>query len=519
MNALAILERGKVLSQSGVALVQNELRLSYDAMIASVRRRVGQLLALGLPYGSRAAVLSPNDPTAFCASLGVLAAGMTYFPVSAKNSVSENAEALNRFDCAVLFYHHSLDEDMEVMKPLLSTVRHFIRIGAVSPESDTETFDPLSRADLPEPGEDDIAWLGQSGGTTGVPKGIQLSWRAIDAFLAKFVVELPCEQPIMLVATPMTHAAGMLALPMLARGGCIVIMERFVADKYLDLIARENITTTFLPPTAIYRLLDAPDVRSRDYSSLRHVIYGAAPMSVPRLKEALSIFGPVMTQIYGQSECHTLVTLMRPEAHFAGGVIGGDLASDSRLASCGRPSIGTRIEIRDDDGRVLPLGERGEICVSSDLRMSGYYQEPDETAKVLVDGFVLTGDIGFLDEDGFLYIVDRKKEMVISGGLNIYPSEIERVLQTHPYVAESAVVGLPDADWGEAVAAVVRLRPGHKVTAQDLIAFVKKRVGSVKCPKALHIWGELPRSSVGKILKTEIKRDLIAGRGPSSTKP
>jgi acyl-CoA synthetase (AMP-forming)/AMP-acid ligase II len=201
---------------------------------------------------------------------------------------------------------------------------------------------------------------------------------------------------------------------------------------------------------------------------------------------------------------------MRPRDFFVGPVEHGQLADDRRLAACGRASLGTIIEIRDELGQRVPAGQPGEICVMSDLAMAGYYKNPEETAKVIRGGFVHTGDVGTLDCDGFLTIVDRKKDLVISGGVNIYPSEIEQVLCTHEAVAECAVVGLPHADWGEMVAAVVRLRPGGQASPEQLIAFVRARLGPINCPKLLRIWEELPSSGIGKILKNQIRQALSA---------
>jgi acyl-CoA synthetase (AMP-forming)/AMP-acid ligase II len=236
-------------------------------------------------------------------------------------------------------------------------------------------------------------------------------------------------------------------------------------------------------------------------------------MSVSRLKQALDLFGPVMAQCYGQTECHTFVTFMRPEDHF----IGGQLADDGRLSACGRPSIGTRVVIKGEDDSILADGIPGEICVESDLAMSGYYQNDSATAEVLRDGLIHTGDIGFVDDDGFLHIVDRKKDLIITGGFNVYPAEVEQVVNGHPAVADCGVIGLPDADWGEAVTAVVELKSGAAMSEQELVDYCRPLLGGVKTPKHVAFWPELPRSPVGKVLRKEIRSRISAADMLSGT--
>lgn len=507
MSIFALLERGRRASDNGVALQFAERRIDYQALIGSVRSVAVRLQEQGICRGANVGVLAPNDPAAFCAALGTMGAGAAYLPLNPKSTAEELANVLDRLDCAAVFFHESMESLAQ------DAVRGAPRTALLGLAAYSAETGPSSAAHVMTkvevPALESVAWLGQTGGTTGAPKGVELSWRAIYAFVEKFMIELPQTRPVMLAATPMTHAAGMLSLPMLAGGGRVIMMDKLDLELYVDLIERERVTATFLPPTAIYRLLDLPAARGRDYSSLRHLIYGAAPMSVTRLKQALDLFGPVMTQLYGQTECHSIICVMRPEDHYAGGVAGGRYADDLRLASCGRPSIGTIVEVRDEHGRAVPAGQPGEIAVMSDIRMNGYYRDPVETALVLREGFVHTGDIGVFDDDGFLRIVDRKKDVVISGGFNIYPAEVERVLQGHADVADCAVLGLPDADWGEVVVAVVQPKPGAVVSTESLRALARARLGAVKAPKKVFVRADLPRSPIGKVLKKELRRLLL----------
>ena len=259
----------------------------------------------------------------------------------------------------------------------------------------------------------------------------------------------------------------------------------------------------------IYRLLDIPDLgRKVDFSSMKYFMYGAAPMSVEKLKQAIQVIGPVMMGGYGQTEAPASIAYLPPGEHFEGGKI----ASDERLSSVGRPNPLIRVEIMDDANAILPRGQTGEICVRGDLVMKGYYKAPEKTAEAIVDGWLHTGDIGHLDAEGYLHITDRKKDMIITGGFNVYPSEVEQVIWGHPAVQDCAVIGAPDDTWGEAVKAVVELNSGQHVSAEELIALCKEKLGSVKAPKSVDFVDALPRSPVGKVLKKDLRARYWQGR-------
>jgi acyl-CoA synthetase (AMP-forming)/AMP-acid ligase II len=269
----------------------------------------------------------------------------------------------------------------------------------------------------------------------------------------------------------------------------------------LDSIEKYRVTEFFLPPTVIYRLLDMPGIDQRDFSSLRYLMYGAAPMSVEKLKQALALFGPIMLQGYGQSEAPGAISFLRPGDHY----VDGKIASDERLSSCGLPSVFNALAIMDDAGNPLPQGQTGEICVRGEIVMRGYYKDPEKTAQAIVNGWLHTGDVGSLDAEGFLHITDRKRDLIISGGFNVYPGEVEQVLWQHPAVLDCAVIGVPDIQWGEAVKAVVELKPGAVANQQELIAFCKEKLGSVRAPKSVDFVAVLPRSPVGKVLKKDLR--------------
>jgi acyl-CoA synthetase (AMP-forming)/AMP-acid ligase II len=315
-------------------------------------------------------------------------------------------------------------------------------------------------------------------------------------------------RPVYLALAPLTHAAGVLCFPVLSLGGEIVIMRTPDVGGFLDHVERHRVTHTFLPPTLIYMVLAHERLETTDLRSLQCFWYGAAPMSVGRLEEALTRIGPVMAQLFGQTEAPMMISTMAPRDHFHAD---GSVARE-RLSSAGRPSPLVRVAIMASDGALLGPGETGEIVVRGSLVMRGYHHNPGATAEASEHGWHHTGDIGYLDHDNYLFIVDRAKDMVITGGFNVYSTEVEQTLMLHPDVQDCAVVGLPDDKWGERVTAVVQLRPGAVATPETLTAFARQRLGGVKTPKQIEIWTDLPRSKVGKILKGEIKQALTSGQ-------
>jgi len=294
----------------------------------------------------------------------------------------------------------------------------------------------------------------------------------------------------------------------MALGGRIVIMLHPDIGEFLALVGRYHVTHTFLPPTVIYMLLDHPGLDSAELGSLQCFWYGAAPISASRLAEALQRIGP-MAQLFGQTEAPMMISTMAPDEHFNAD---GSIAIE-RLSSAGRVSPLVQVGIMDTDGSLLPRGQRGEIVVRGSLVMDGYYKNPEATAEASVHGWHHTGDVGYLDADNFLYIVDRAKDMIITGGFNVYSVEVENALRAIETIQDCAVVGLPDPKWGERVVAVVQPRAGQSVDAAAVTAFVKARIGSVKTPKQIEVWSDLPRSKVGKVLKADVRARLLQGSG------
>ncbi|WP_410676252.1 AMP-binding protein [Amycolatopsis sp. cmx-4-68] len=501
MRLADYLDKGASLGPSAPCLTMAGVSLSY-ASVQELSWRVARALdRSGVHPGEKVAILSGNDPTAFACVFGISRAGAVWCPVNPRNAAGENRDLLELFDCTCLLYQSSFEELVSEIRPDLPGLKTVVCL-------DDGSF-PEWLGD-PSPWEappvDDVVMIVGTGGTTGRPKGVVLTGHNIETMTALTLLSYPFEgRPRYLALAPLTHAAGVLCFPVMTLGGEIVVMPSPDLAEFAVLVGRHRITHAFLPPTLIYLLLDSA-VSSLDPSSLQCLWYGAAPMSVARLQEAIERIGPVFGQLFGQSEAPMMISTLAPADH----LLPDGSPALSRFASAGKPTPLTQVAIVDSDDRFLPAGERGEIVVRGPLVMAGYYQDPAATAAVSRGGWHHTGDIGYLDSDNYLYIVDRLKDMIISGGFNVYSAEVEQALMSHPAVRDCAVVGLPHEKWGEQVTAVVQFHAGRGVSAAELREFAKGLLGSVKAPKEVLVWADLPRSKVGKVLKGEVKAQLLS---------
>jgi fatty-acyl-CoA synthase len=386
-------------------------------------------------------------------------------------------------------------------------IRRFLSFGPSEVGDDllaiaqAQTPGPLPR---PELRGDSVYRLSYTGGTTGRPKAVIGTQDYALAFIQIMMAEWewPAELRL-LICTPLSHSGAPLFLPTLLRGGTAVVLPRFDPEAVMRTIQQERITCTLMVPTMIYALLDHPRIDEFDLSSLETIFYGAAPMSPQRLREGIARFGHVFFQFYGQAEAPLTVTVLRRDEH--------DADSLERLASCGRAVPWVHVALLDDAGNQVPDGEPGEICVRGPLVMAGYLNKREQTEEALANGWLHTGDVAVRDADGYLYIVDRKKDMIITGGFNVYPREVEDVLGRHPAVAQCAVIGLPDARWGESVAAIVVLRAGAEPCTEELIELVRASKGPVQAPKIVAYADALPVTALGKIDKQALRQRYGTG--------
>ncbi|UUV32941.1 AMP-binding protein [Amycolatopsis roodepoortensis] len=506
MRLTDYLDKGASLDPAAPCLTMGDTSLSY-ADVRELSWRVGRALARsGVKPGDKVAILSGNDPLSFACVFGISRAGAVWCPVNPRNEAAENRELLDLFDCTCLLVQESFAPLVSRMLPDLPKLSTVVCLDGSMPGAVTFS-DWLDDAEpWEESAPDDLVLLVGTGGTTGRPKAVMLSGTNVETMSALTLLSYPFTgRPRYLALAPLTHAAGVLCFPVLTLGGEIVVMPSPDLGEFLALVESRRITHTFLPPTLIYLLLDNPALDGADLSSLQCLWYGAAPMSATKLAEAITRIGPVFGQLFGQSEAPMMISTLAPADHVHPD---GSLALE-RFTSAGRPTPLTQVAIMSGTGELLPPGERGEIVVRGSLVMLGYYKDPDATAEASAHGWHHTGDIGYLDEDHYLYIVDRAKDMIITGGFNVYSAEVEQALMAHEAVRDCAVIGLPHEKWGEQITAVVQLHAGKTVAAREVRAAVKERLGGIKTPKEILIWPDLPRSKIGKVLKTEIRKSLL----------
>ncbi len=489
-----------------LAFVDGATRVSFGQAQKTVHAMANALVrARQAGAGSHVAIYSPNDYRVTLLHLGINLADMAWLSVHIRNTVETNAEILDYFDAHVVFFHSQFESAVPILKARLSKAKLYVCIDRPSEHGPfmedwlADCWSPF-RNDQEDPST--TSFLQPTGGTTGPSKGAVHTHRSLEmmglALATEFTVSAESRH---LVVAPLTHAAGLLVLGFAVRGCASIILPGFDPEAVLGLIEKEKISHLFLPPTAVYALLAHPRTRQTDFSSLKCFIVGAAPIAPEKFKEAVRVFGPVMFEGFGQTETLLPILVKRPADYLE-----SDGSFDENAVRAAGKAVGVvRVGIMDPEGNLLPAGERGEIVVRSSMVMQGYYKKPEETAAVSTFGWHHTSDVGTIDAQGLVTIVDRIKDMIVSGGFNIFPVEIERVIQGHPAVLDCIVVGAPDEKWGEAVKAVVQHKAGQTVDQEALIALCKDELGSAKAPKSVEFWAELPRSAVGKLLKKDVR--------------
>lgn len=478
--------------------------LSYRGAADLIGRFQQVFHGAGLARGQRIAVLSGNDAVIWCASAAAQASGITTTWLHPAGSLEDHCFQVQDVEAEALIFdtdHHR--DRAEALAARFEGVPSFSH-GQTQIGRDllleAERVGEASAVDYAD--ADDYASVMYTGGTTGRSKGVLRTHRTLCAtwiaILAHF--ELP-SQPNHLAVAPISHVGGMKILPVLQRGGAIRMMTGFSASKVIDVIRRERINMSLLVPTMIYGMLDDPSLRPADLRSLELLMYGAAAMSPRRLQEAIERIGPIFSQFYGQTEGYPIAVLQKQDH---------DIRDTALLASCGMPVASNIVTLRDTANAPVSPGEIGEICARGPCIMDGYLKRDDLTADTLRDGWLHTGDLARADERGFLHIVDRIKDMVITGGFNVFTREVEDALMTHPAVAEAAVFGVPDEKWGEAVVAAVVLQDGMSVVERDLIARVRDQKGPVHAPKHLRFVERLPTTAIGKVDKKQLRAAHLA---------
>jgi fatty-acyl-CoA synthase len=476
--------------------------------------------ALGAGTGAAVGLLSLNRPEV----LMIIGAGQTQgyrrTALHPLGSLDDHAYVLSDagitsliIDPVPMFVERALGllEKVPSLKQILTIgpVPSELADVAVDLNAEAEKYSPrpLVAADLPP---DHIGGMAYTGGTTGKPKGVIGTVQSITTMTTIQLAEWEWpEHPKFLMCTPLSHAGAAFFVPTIIKGGELIVLTKFDPAEVLKTIEEQKITATMLVPSMIYALMDHPDSHTRDLSSLETVYYGASAMNPVRLAEAIRRFGPIFAQYYGQSEAPMVITYLAKGEH-----------DEKRLTSCGRPTVFCRTALLDGDGKPVPQGEVGEICVSGPLLSGGYWNKPEATAETFRDGWMHTGDLAREDEDGFWYIVDRTKDMIVTGGFNVFPREVEDVVAEHPSVAQVCVIGTPDEKWGEAVTAVVVLRPdadrsedGVARMTAEIQSAVKERKGSVQAPKQVIVVDSVPVTALGKPDKKSVRAQFWEGAG------
>jgi fatty-acyl-CoA synthase len=483
-------------------------RMSYGAARDLIGRLQAAMVAAGLRKGETVAFLSANSAITWCAGVAASGLGLVATWLHPLGALGDHLDVIEDAGATALIVDPATHAERggQLSAQAADRLKVVLTMGKADFGRDltlaAEKIGAAPPVDLASP--DDYAVLNYTGGTTGKSKGAIRRHRSTAAMVTAVAAdfEFP-DTPRYLAAAPITHVAGTKVTPVFLRGGTVHLMKGFDPDRFLATIEREKINCTLMVPTMIYVVLDHPQLARTDLSSLELALYGASPMSPTRLVEGLERIGPVFSQLYGQTECYP-VSVLRKAEH--------DPKRPELFASCGVPVASCSVSLRDEDNNEVEPGEAGEICVRAPHAMEQYWKRPDQTAETFKGGWLHTGDIARADERGYLYIVDRKKDMIVSGGFNIFPREVEDVISSHPDVAMVAVIGVPHEKWGEAVTALVVAKHGQRPEPESLMQLVKDRKGSPHAPKQVEFVDSLPLTAVGKVDKKVLRAKYWAGQ-------
>ena len=516
MNTIEFLQISSAVVPDREALVEvggNNTRVLYGDMLPRVNRLANALQGLGVEKGEKIAVMSVNSADYVVTYYACAMLGVTFVPLNYRAKEEELTHMINISKSVAVFVSDRYQALLEKIRPTLTDTKHFIAY-------DSEFEGYLSFNKLMAEASDEDLWVDVddgdptivifTSGTTALPKGVVLTYLDLTAYVTNTMS--PADPDIhekTIVSAPFFHVAGATAMMSSIWGGrTLVILPAFTPEGWLTAVHDEGATHSFVVPTMLKRIMEVDNFENYDVSSLKLITYGAAPMPYEVVRRACDIFPPrgvALMNAYGQTESTSTLTFLGPDDH--------DLSVDTenrerRLRSVGRPMEDVEIAIMDDYNNRLEDGREGEICVRSDRVMKGYFEQDDATHEAIVDGWLHTGDVGMVDEAGYLFITGRKKDLIIRGGENISTGEIETVLQAHPKVEEAAVIGVPDNDWGEVVKAVLVLKPGESITADEVIAYTKSKLASYKAPQYVAIVESLPRNVMGKVLKNDLRKEV-----------
>ncbi|MDN3016118.1 AMP-binding protein [Paenibacillus sp. BSR1-1] len=514
MNAVELIKRGARFYPNHTSVIFQGEKLTFNQVFRNSNRLANSLLNLGLKKGDRVAFLLANSLQSVEIDFALLLTGIIKVPLNTRLSEEEHIHMIKETEAKALLYTEEFSARAEQIKLHCNNLHFYCQMNGTTKEPWMLNMNEfIQGVSDDEPAvkvlESDLANIQYTSGTTGTLKAAvhtQEIWAAIcNNILTSIEIQ---EGDTMLHAAPLTHASGALVLPHWISGAANFILPSFDPEQYLQTIHDEKPTTLNLVPTMIVMLLHHPNVEQFSFESIRNIIYGASPMPREALKRGLALWGPKFLQYYGQTEAPLFLSILNKKEH-----TGEGKEAENRLLSCGRPVPTASIKIVDQTGEDVPVGEIGEILVKSNQGMTGYWKSTELTKETIKDGWIFTRDMGYFDEKGYLFLVDRKSDMIISGGFNVYPREVEEVLYQHPAVMEAAVVGVPDEKWGEAIKAYVVLKPEQTAAEEELIQFCKEKLASYKKPSSVEFIEVLPKSPVGKVVRRILREPHWAEKG------
>lgn len=495
------------------ARFENEL-LTYTELDARANAFAHALADHGVGPNDRVALMVTNRVEYLIADLGVIKAGATKVPLNDQLTAGEFEYILNDSRAGTVVCGPAFVETVDDLRPSLDHVETFV--GVPADNSLPEGFVPFGEftgeeSSPPETVVEPSDFVGHyyTGGTTGKPKGVLHTHENMTVNAYSHIIELGITgDDTMLLMTPLPHSAGAFLWAGLLAGATIIVRNGFDTDVALSTIENKSITWTFMVPTMIYRVLDSPRLSDHDTSSLDTLVYGAAPMTPARLREGLDAFGPVFLQFYGQTEVPNLITTFGKQEH----QIAVERDLNERLSSAGQACLMSDVKIVDvETGEDLPHGEEGKILTTAPYTMERYYERPEATEETVTDGWVDTGDIGRIDEDGYVYLLDRANDMIITGGMNVYSTEVEEALGEHEGIKEVAVIGVPDEEWGEIVTAICAERDEATLTGPNILSFADKQLADYKKPKRVEFVDKIPKTPYGKMDKKALRDEYWEG--------
>jgi len=517
MNVGSLLTRSAKTFPDHLAIARGSQQLTYARFNARANQLANVLQERQDKRGTNVGILMYNSVEMLEAMFACFKAGLGAVPINFRLHPKEFAFIIDHSQAETVLISPHFNDSITKIRDQIPGAHHLITTSAA--QGELEDYETLISSQSEEFEDidvqpDELAWLFYTSGTTGRPKGAMLTHRNLLSMTMNFYADM-CPgygfSEVTLHAAPLSHGSGLYALPNVGKAAAHILpdSESFDPEQVLELIERHSVTNLFAAPAMVKRIVDSPQVDQYDHRSLKAVIYGGAPMLVEDLTKAIEKLGPCLVQLYGQGESPMTITYLPHQDH----VLAGTPDQMKRLASAGIAHSDVEVAIFDQHDQALPTGSMGEIVTRSDLVMKGYWRDPEATAQTLRNGWLHTGDMGYIDDKGYVFLMDRTKDLIISGGENIYPREIEEVIIQHPAVREVAVIGVPDKQWGESVKAVVSLNSGHTVTASKLIEFCKGHIASFKKPKTIDFVDELPKNNYGKVVKRVLK-DQYWGNQP-----